>query len=535
MGVLLPSRTGGADGSLKFLESVANDQKRNFSHRDPFQSVPRPHSTGSSPCVPPEVQIVGFYPPKLTEPTDYASVVRKRGSTVDPALAGVLAKHGVEPSPDFLWTEKTQRGVFNGLRKRANASYVDAFKGDSDLLRIAVQMVIDTMPRGAILQPSQFEITATGASGVGYECCKDKGSVFLNHGLDLEHYLANYRSLPRPLAKYMHKVEILPKKKSANDLTRSIIYFPTHFYALQLMHTQAQDAALKSGSHPFVAVGKSLFGGNMNRLAQAIKQFLYKLKGDITGFDASMRRFIMSLICEVRKATCDPASADALDFIYDVLSDHEVVLPDGTVVKDFAQTSGQACTTTDDTIAHLIVIFYMILCRLRANNLPLDLRTVYQYAFFSIYADDHVAATNDATLASFAYRASQYALFGLTLKPEDDLVTESVEELTFLGGYFRLVNGKYVYHYASDELEGAWLIGSSGRKPLETANAMLSTILLRGSDPGHHSRWSSIYSAYCALYPSTKFPFRGVAPSLSYYRSFLSGYEVHSSCCAASD
>lgn len=424
-----------------------------------------------------------------------------------------------------MWVQPTRRGIHNALYKRFSANPSGEITADEKLLDIAVKLVVMTFPPNHYTQPFKVLVTNDGSSGVGYECCRFKRDCMENHKSDYLDYLTHYRDRPVPIFKYMCKTEALPAAKVLADDHRAIIYPPFHFYMLQMCSTQFMDTHLKGGYHPWIWVGMNPLGPDFDRLAKCLNKFKTKFMGDITKFDASFKRKLFELVYRVRKECSDINLHDKLDFICDVLSNHLVVLPDGSVIRDGSETSGHACTTTDNCIAHLIVIYYMLCVRLTELNIPITLENVHDLAFFAIYSDDHVAATNDPVLSTFEFRSKIYAQFGLTLKKADDVVTKHITDLTFLGGRFKSYDGRYVYHYDDDNISTSWLLPSVGRTPQQNANAILSTIRLRATDEAHYQKWSQIYNDYCSAHKAIRFPFNGLAPGRMSFVYALTGFE----------
>jgi hypothetical protein len=423
--------------------------------------------------------------------------------------------------------EPTIEGINYNLRIRLKEDAV--FKGDRKLLNIALSLLKDsfTTAPSTPVKLWNVEVTVNGASGPGFECCPNKGKALMAHTAEILDYLENYRTYPRPMFRAMIKKEKLPLEKNILDRPRLIVYPPTHFYALQSVVTQEFDEFLKKQGHPWVFYGTSLMAGGMHRLANALYAFKIFFKGDVSKFDSSVRRFMMTLIAELRKSVSPPEAHDQLDFIYDTLSENLVVLPDGSVINWNSQPSGSRTTTSDNCLAHLIILFYMCVKRLTELNRELNLQNLYALAFFAIFSDDHVASTSDPLLSTFEYRKSVYDLFGFDLKKEDDLVTTDLSELTFLGGKFVKHSNKYVYYYDSELLATTFHVGHFNRPPLDTANSILSLILLRCADNKTYEQWSQIYSRYCSLFPHLKnaFPFKGVCPRIQYFLNILTGYE----------
>lgn len=384
-----------------------------------------------------------------------------------------------------------------GIRTR-----VQTLQPDEKLLDVAFKMLTSTLIDYSHEAPTYLGdvyITPQGASGIGFECCSNKATAVLNHYEEIHDYTLNYRKYPQPLFRYNHKErEILPAKKILSDTTRAIIFPPTQFYMLQKMHTQKLDTALKLGFHPWFAYGCSPTRGFLNELANRFAKYKYVFKGDATKFDSTIRAFAFKWICKVRKTLSPHSSHDALDYIYEVLSHKHVVLPTGEMIVDECQPSGQACTTSDNSIWHALIFYYCACKRLREMGKALTLENVDSLATVSLYSDDHVAATNDERFASYQFRKDCYAELGAMLKEEDDLVApvEEIHRLVFLGGRFVPLGDPYPFVYGFDEKEAipCLHLGLDKKNPDEAVQTLASYAELLAYDKNRFEKIRSIHA-----------------------------------------
>lgn len=222
-------------------------------------------------------------------------------------------------------------------------------------------------------------------------------------------------------------------------------------------------------------------------------------KGDATKFDSTVREFAFGLICDVRKRFAPSESHDALDFIYSVLSNKVVVLPSGELVEDSCQPSGQACTTSDNSIFHALVVLYCAARRLRQQSLAVNWENVNNLLTISLYSDDHVGATNDDVFGSYLFRKECYAEMGVLLKEEDDLLVASSEmqQLVFLGGRFAPYGNPAPYVYYFDDpyaLENLHL-ALHGRTPTEALQTITSYAELLAYNPKRYNKLVRLYTA----------------------------------------
>lgn len=465
-----------------------------------------------------EIPFIGFYPLFQKREHSFDSVYPKGlpTGTPDDPTAQFYTKCGFNSDFAALKSIPTDASVTNNFEIRRMPRIFEPKR--PDLLEKALDIIVEWFPEGGfnVVELPFVDISKQGSSGVGFECCSNKERAYLNHYSAISWFTDNYRSAPEPIAKYMHKIEVLPIKKIIQDLTRPIIYTPATFYFLQKKHTQEMDDYMKTGQLPFVAYGINLYGGGMNGVAARMNRKLFKFKGDCEKFDSTVRRKLFHLIYKLRKRLMPLSSKDALNYIRDYLSDHPIVLPDGSVIRDLSQISGQACTTSDNCLGHLIVVVYMALVRLSEMGKKPTSRNVLELLDFSMYADDHVGATDDERLASYVFRKEIYAEFGVVLKESDDLVTTDITDLTFLGGRFHYLEGynRYIYSYDSDPLASFW-IEAKGRSDDQNLAALMSYAQLR---PHDEEFFSKIKTAYNKLKEQ---PHLALSPALSHRNYYI--------------
>lgn len=292
---------------------------------------------------------------------------------------------------------------------------------------------------GALTKPvalGDVEMTNQGASGRGYECCRTKEAALCQHWDAIEYYCKNYRTAPPPIFTYMHKNgEVLPNAKAASQV-RPIVYPPTHFYCLQKIHTQELDDRIKK-TPVFFSYGKSVLKTHFHDVAQRLSYYTTLFKGDCTKFDSGIGPDAFSVICDIRKQLSDPVSHPALDYIYANLSHKIVQYPTTHLVLDTRQPSGQACTTSDNSLFHAFVVSTAFAMHWHEKHgvLPL-IGEVHRNLGMFLYSDDHIGATNVPSFSLFETRSRLYNRFGCTLKKDDDQVGGHLSEYVYLGGRF---------------------------------------------------------------------------------------------------
>lgn len=374
----------------------------------------------------------------------------------------------------------------------------------SDLMNIALHMLSS---RFAVVHSlpllGDLEITALGASGIGYECCKDKRAASVNHYDDIMGYIEDPKG--DILWRYMHKEgEVLPKVKVHEDKTRPIIYSPMHFYIYEMMHVSELDKQIKAGVFPWFSYGQSVTRGHFNDIALSLSRYDILFKGDCSKFDSTVGPFWFDILCDFRKRLSSSLYHKGLDHVYSTIKNKKIVLPTGLIVEnDSRQPSGRAATTSDNSIVHALTVLTLVLKRLHELQLPLTWQSVNRIFTIYLYSDDHIAAANDETLASFSYRKSHYQSLGMTLKEEDDQVGGKLQDYVYLGGrfFYDRFNQKWGYDYADSSLLSCLHLTTHNSSVIEFSQTLISYMEICCFDKQNYRSILSIYEQLRVSHP----------------------------------
>lgn len=367
-----------------------------------------------------------------------------------------LSLLGVPTTDDYSITIGNEASVNYNLTMRNRPLHHDV---PNHIRKMAIDFIA-SMLDGELTSPvaiGDVELTPQGASGIGYSCCANKSQALRNHWDSCFEYAENYHSHPPPLWTYMHKKgEALTKAKS-ETMVRPIIYSPMHFYILQKIHSQVLDDRMKTKKNTWFSYGKNVLGSHFSDIWTNLSMYSTLFKGDCTKFDSGIGAAAFGVIRDIRKKLASKRSYAALDFIYAQLSKKYVRLPNSAIVRDSRQPSGQACTTSDNSLYHayVIVASYLMSCEDRGIGIADYHTLVVNNLHVYLYSDDHIGSTNDPHFSSYEVRSSYYARFGLLLKKEDDQVGGYITEYTYLGGEFTPLphyDQRYGYCYRNPDL-----------------------------------------------------------------------------------
>jgi len=254
-------------------------------------------------------------------------------------------------------------------------------------------------------------------------------------------------------------VEILPSEKAKEKNTRFYQFANVlHFFstAQDNQHFNKKLYNLKT----FNAVGVSFqYGGfdEMVRRLTRIKGATF-FTGDVSKWDKRFRVFLIDFCRRMRVNLYrgqDPEYSYRMEFQYKNETYVFIVLSNGQVIyKAGSQLSGKTNTTSDNVMAHMLIMIAYILFMCDTEE-TMSLNDVYKVMEALLYADDQIVAVNPSWhfITPFSSRAEFYNRFGMFLKQSDDVIQDHVEGLVFLGATIKSYYGKYVPVYNRDRLE----------------------------------------------------------------------------------
>jgi hypothetical protein len=230
------------------------------------------------------------------------------------------------------------------------------------------------------------------------------------------------------------KAEMLSILKLLEEKIRTFVVCPVEFYVLQAMLYGEMNERIKVACDEAPLRFCAWFGG-MHRLAQRLNRLRHKFAGDITGMDrcypAALFRAWYAYRLKLMKVA-DPRA----HFVENRVIRSLCLLPDGSVwLKEWGNPSGHFSTTTDSSGGHIFIMGVLVYELLQEMPPSKNIDV-------ALYSDDHVGSC--AKVLPFTERSKVYARFGFELKEADDVVTEDVQDLTFLGFRFQICDQKYV-------------------------------------------------------------------------------------------
>lgn len=264
------------------------------------------------------------------------------------------------------------------------------------------------------------------------------------------------------LWKQASKIELLKSSKVDKGDLRGFTCPPLDY----LLCCMRMNHSFNEKSHQYAAdfnsfitrVGYVLQRGGFSRLLKRHdRPNCFVGEGDADKYDSNMADWLFyNIVLPVRYACWDKQGMsedewwDRQVWYYEQKVDSYILLPSGQIVqKHTGNPSGQDSTGDDNGIVHTFVVCY-------------TWRSFYGRSLYEdrdicrldLYSDDHIFSCplEFDRFADYNQRAAMYALFGISLSKEKDLVTRSPEGHTFLGPKAVLYRDQWVPVYNRDKV-----------------------------------------------------------------------------------
>jgi hypothetical protein len=288
-----------------------------------------------------------------------------------------------------------------------------------------------------------------------------------------------------PLSMIFPKHEYLPWEKVLSNNTRSIECAPLPHAAFQMRCNQNFNKTLASAKGLPIIVGISFQHGGFDALIRKIMRHLgIWVEGDLRKYDKHLMR-ALRLTCKYIREKLWVMTDSCMtlkeykkreEFIYGYAVAAPVLTPWGQVLILPFLKSGDGDTTYDGSLCHAIVKFDYI-----HTNVPsvTHWRDILNLIGIALYSDDHLECFDSSIhfLAPFARRSEFYALYGLTLKQEDDKIQNEPVGMKLLGATVVWYQGKFAPKY---DLGRIWssIVHNKVDDPVGLYNKMCSLLLL---------------------------------------------------------
>ncbi len=276
--------------------------------------------------------------------------------------------------------------------------------------------------------------------------CKTKGDV-LRHPLfvkwveDCNH---------APLVDYCGKVEFLPFLEIVEELKIRGFFNPVFDFnvKMKILYENQNNALLDNNDWCWIKYGLVKQYGGFDRLGKSLEIYDFHDEDDCVGFDRQIN-LVTTYNRRNKFLRYTVAQYAMLCYVLAFILLSLVLCPDGIIrVRQTGNDSGRNNTTSDNSMAHLPILFRMI-CKLWLNyshyrRLP-TLAEIMEHHFYAVFSDDalggHKLEALGVTPEQFIMnKAETYLEFGMKLKPKQHFHSVGKGKLnpqhSFLGSYF---------------------------------------------------------------------------------------------------
>jgi len=270
---------------------------------------------------------------------------------------------------------------------------------------------------------------------------------------------------PDPVALSVPKgCEALPVEDLNDGKLRTIFLTPAYFVGYQKFYFDSQNIRMKLyHDTTWCKYGYVKQYGGFNRLMRSLERFFWLFDFDISGYD---RRISLHKTYELRTRGlrnyaqhCPPMQAHLDDPVYKWVvfncTNPVVAFGNGTIWRRLTgNNSGSNDTTTDNTIAHTIIIFHLLVRRMyELTGLLPSYENCLEVAGFMLFGDDDAGGLTkfmfDSSEQLISYFIDHFALYGLVIKPKSFHIVPHepgtpYSGISFLGSTCSYEDGIYV-------------------------------------------------------------------------------------------
>lgn len=273
----------------------------------------------------------------------------------------------------------------------------------------------------------KFDLSTSGGFPWNKRKVKTKGDIKENHNEELLEYTHNldYEIIDC----YNDKIELLSMADFDRKKVRGVFGSSYQGNMRERLAFGGQNELLHAGSSDsWIKYGFVKQYGGFNTLIQQLEPYDTIVESDTSGWD---RTVFLEPVYEVRKRLLTNYQEYSI-FIDRVAADNispKVLLPNGYIVQRVTgNDSGKNNTTTDNCIAHLIILFYLFNKRQYEMGMQPSISYILDNAKFFIYSDDKIGGFYmdkwfDSIEHFKEFESSVYAEFGMVLKQSAIMVT----------------------------------------------------------------------------------------------------------------
>lgn len=254
--------------------------------------------------------------------------------------------------------------------------------------------------------------------------CKKKRDVLESHK---ELLFSFYRDLSIPVVDYYaDKDEFLEDVDLARHKIRGI--FSSGFHGLmreKFLYGYQNKALLENWRNCWIKYGMIKQYGGFDQCIRKLEKFTFRWESDTSGWD---RTVCFDAVYRIRNSLIQGAEnwKELIEIVTRSNCRSIVLLPDGHIIeRQTGNDSGKNNTTTDNCLAHFLILVYLFYKRLYEIGKPEEckLSFLFNNVCLNIYSDDKIGSFDLETFGFgtpeefISYECSVYDEFGMVLKP----------------------------------------------------------------------------------------------------------------------
>jgi len=257
---------------------------------------------------------------------------------------------------------------------------------------------------------------------------------------------------------YNDKIELLDWMDLMRGKMRGV--FGSSFHGIireKFLYGNQNTKILEDCENSWIKYGLVKQYGGFSKAIRKLEKFEFVWESDVSGYD---RKICLKFVYQIRNENVIDSHlyTPLIEAVTDSNVSPMVLLPNGYVVKrSTGNDSGKNNTTTDNSIAHFIIMIYLFVKRLRQLNEVPKLTYIFSNVELLIYSDDKIGGMN---LSAFGWEDPKdfldferevYAEFGLECKASSQVHTlkkvgERVPDVhSFLGSFTHYDSNLEVY------------------------------------------------------------------------------------------
>jgi len=269
----------------------------------------------------------------------------------------------------------------------------------------------------------ELEFNGAASPGIGYAGTKADA-------LESEQFKRLFPSISHvPVDTLNSKSEDLAMEDHDRKKVRTVFCSPIDFVAKEKIIFGGQNEKLKLyHRNSWIKYGCVKQYGGFDAVFKEVEKFTLNADSDCSGWDRKIFLFWVYYI-RIKLLTNAEQYKELINYVSFFNIHGTVLLPDGHIyLRETGCNSGKNNTTTDNCIAHLIIMFYFFVVRCRELGKTATLTTILNNAFFPIYSDDKTGGCDpafwDFTIETFKeFERKIYAKFGLEVKESQQFVS----------------------------------------------------------------------------------------------------------------